>query len=699
MTTTRRLWIYGLLLLLSALGVGALAVGLLIREQERLQAREQTAYDTRVAAVTDRARIIAENIELLVGDAQSALMTTLKEAPADEPRPFLTEWQTYNPLVRDVFRATAGGRPVWGAGSDPLRDWLLTTPWSEPSPAAVPAAEAVASAPADENAPAPSTGLAQAEPVASQTVIYSQFQADQAANRAEVSQNVVQYQSARRSLEEVAKVKSAPAPTPTPAPAAPSSSLYGFSRASLASESQPTAVKKSSAAKPSAVTSSEMEVAGQLADVETRERKQTTGDFADKVVELRQDADQLVDAFAPPAEPVAPAQVSFASSAASAAPTVPVAPAAPERSGWAWATADDGWHRYGWRQLADGTVIGLELRLEAIKSRLRDVFPVNLDAGETYQLLDAAGRVWEGRELAGGAVPLLTIPLSDDVLPGWTIVAHLDDLRYGSATDGGFLVAGTAIVALLVGAILLSGALLLLQARRSEIEAAQKTSFVANVSHEFKTPLTTIRLYAELLAEGRVRDEAKRTDYLRTIGGETQRLSRLVGNVLDFSRLEQGRKKFELQSLDAADELRALLAAHEPRLAEAGLTLTTDLPDAPCPLTTDRDALQQIVLNLLDNACKYAADGREVSVSLRCDETGATIRVGDRGPGVPAAQRERIFEKFHRVDDRLTAAHAGTGLGLSIARQLARGLGGDLRCAARDGGGAEFVLTLPKHSA
>lgn len=690
MTTTRRLWIYGLLLLLSALGVGALAVGLLIREQERLQAREQTAYGTRVAAVSDRARIIAENIELLVGDAQSALMTTLREAPADEPRPFLTEWQTYNPLVRDVFRATSAGRPVWGAGSDPLRDWLQTTPWREPSPAAEPAAEAVASAPADENAPAPSAGLAQAEPVVSQTVIYSQFQADQAANRAEVSQNVVQYQSARRSLEEVAKLKSAPAPSPTPAPAGTISSFIGLSRTSLSAESQPKAAKKSSAAKPSALASTEAQVDGQLAGIEAREHKATAGDFADKVVELRQDVDQLADAFAPPAQPVASAEVSFAPS------TAPAAPAAPERSGWAWATADDGWHRYGWRQLADGTVIGLELRLEAIKSRLRDVFPVTPDTGETYQLLDAAGHVWEGRELAAGTVPLLTIPLSADVLPGWTIVAHLDDLRYGSADDGGFLVAGTAVVALLVGAILLSGALLLLQARRSEIEAAQKTSFVANVSHEFKTPLTTIRLYAELLAEGRVRDEAKRADYLRTIGGETQRLARLVGNVLDFSRLEQGRKKFELQPLDAAAELRALLDTHAPRLAEAGLALATALPGAPCPLTTDRDALQQIVLNLLDNACKYAADGREVSVALHCDAGGATIRVGDRGPGVPAAQRERIFEKFHRVDDRLTAAHAGTGLGLSIARQLARGLGGDLRCIARDGGGAEFVFTLSK---
>jgi signal transduction histidine kinase len=109
----------------------------------------------------------------------------------------------------------------------------------------------------------------------------------------------------------------------------------------------------------------------------------------------------------------------------------------------------------------------------------------------------------------------------------------------------------------------------------------------------------------------------------------------------------------------------------------------------------DRDALEQVLLNLIDNACKYAAAGGEVAVSVAPGEGGgAVVRVADRGPGVPPAQRERVFEKFHRVDEALTAERAGAGLGLSIARQLARGMGGDLRCAARAGGGAEFVLEL-----
>ncbi|MFH1497569.1 MAG: hypothetical protein ABII82_07055, partial [Verrucomicrobiota bacterium] len=322
MTSTRRLWIYGLLLLLSALGVGALAVGLLIREQERLQSREQTAYETRVGAVTDRARIIAENIELLVGDAQNALMTTLKEAPADEPRPFLTEWQTYNPLVRDVFRATSTGRPVWGAGGESLREWLQTTPWREP--AAEP--EAFVSADADEAvAPASSEVVAQAEPGVSQTVIFSQPQFENASNRAEVSQNVIQYQSARRSLEEVAKVKSAPAP----AVAAKSSSLVGLLSSSLAGEPKRSAAPAAPAAPavqadvPAFDTASAETASGGLAqEAETR-------GFAARLDESKQDPGQLADAFASTRERDLAAQASFA----------PPPPAAPDRAGWAWATA------------------------------------------------------------------------------------------------------------------------------------------------------------------------------------------------------------------------------------------------------------------------------------------------------------------------------------------------------------------------
>jgi len=292
-------------------------------------------------------------------------------------------------------------------------------------------------------------------------------------------------------------------------------------------------------------------------------------------------------------------------------------------------------------------------------------------------------------------MPLITVPISESVLPGWEVVGFLAE--GSSRLPGGvFFMLSAVLAGGLVAAILAGGALLMRQARRSEEEAVQKTSFVANVSHEFKTPLTTIRLYSELLEQGRVADAEKRSDYLRTIGRETQRLSRLVNNVLDFSRLEQGRKRFERVELDLGATLARVLEIQRPRLAEAGLVLQQTLPDEAVRVMADRDAFEQILLNLLDNACKYGASGGEVSVTLlQRARGGAEVRVADRGPGVPSAHRGRIFEKFHRVDDTLTAEKGGAGLGLSIASQLARGFGGDLRYAERAGGGAEFILELP----
>jgi signal transduction histidine kinase len=632
-SATRRLWLYGLLLLLPALAVGGLALGLLAREQSRLAEREQAARDSGRAAVETRARLIAENIELLVGDVQSALMATLLEAPAAEPRAFLTEWQATNPLVRDVFRVTADGRPVWGATSEPLRSWLAQGPPWGPAPRPPPLAKELgASIAAKDEAPAPSSPM-------------------ESDARRDISSNVVQYQRARQEIQEVAKVRNY-ADVASQSAAEPRRTAAS----GIASVSNPPPAAPAVAAAPQALASLGAEAESPVSESADRGVAERVG---------------LTDAKAETMSGVEPIT----------------------RSGWSpWRDAD-GLHLFGWRELSDRTVVGLELRLDAIKARLGEVFPSAPAAGEGYALRDTTGRAWHA--VGGGDLPIaLEVPLAAAALPGWTVLGYARAAGRESPSSGGFFALGATLIGLLVMAILAAGALLVRQARLSEAEAALKTSFVANVSHELKTPLTTIRLYAELLAQGRVRDPSKQADYLATIGRETQRLGRLVGNVLDFSRLEQGKKKYERTAFDLAAELRRLADTHGPRLTEAGLALHTEFPES-FSVSTDRDAVEQIVLNLFDNACKYAAEGGEVTLSLEQVPAGFRLAVADRGPGVEAEQRERIFEKFHRVDERLTAEKGGAGLGLSIARQLARGLGGDLCCVPRDGGGAEFVLTLP----
>jgi signal transduction histidine kinase len=223
----------------------------------------------------------------------------------------------------------------------------------------------------------------------------------------------------------------------------------------------------------------------------------------------------------------------------------------------------------------------------------------------------------------------------------------------------------------------------------------QKTTFVSNVSHELKTPLTSIRMYAELLDQQRTHDPAKTSRYLGIIVGESQRLTRLVNNVLNFARLDQKRRSFDVRNVDLLPILRRILDDQTVILERAGLTLTTQLPGHLLPCALDEDAFEQILLNLLDNAVKYAASGSRVEVSAQSRDAGACVSIRDHGPGIPASQREAVFREFHRVENSLSATVSGTGLGLSIARRLARGFGGDLVCHPAPGGGALFDVILP----
>jgi len=405
--------------------------------------------------------------------------------------------------------------------------------------------------------------------------------------------------------------------------------------------------------------------------------------------ELRQLAKQ-----APAAEPSNRATV--------AAPLAPAALAKPAplprggESGWRSWYADDQLHLLGW--FAPGGEqrrYGLEIEMMALLSRLLGNLPRQLPAGESFALLDGNGRIFHqvGRfEVTPKSRPLASVPVPS--LPHWQVAAYRNP--QGAGSRGGILLIGSLLIGTFSLAILLGGSLLLWQAWRNQRDARQKTSFVSNVSHELKTPLTTIRMYAEMLGEGTIKEERKRDNYLQTIVKESQRLTRLVNNLLDFSRLEQGRRQYHLEQVDLNRLLLALIEQQQPRLTEAGLTIELDVPEQTLTLASDRDALEQIILNLLDNAIKYAGAGKSLSIELSGEAGRVRLRLRDYGPGIPAAHRQRIFDKFHRVDNSLTTRQQGSGLGLSIARQLAEGLGGELRYLPVQSAGSCFELSLPQ---
>jgi signal transduction histidine kinase len=242
---------------------------------------------------------------------------------------------------------------------------------------------------------------------------------------------------------------------------------------------------------------------------------------------------------------------------------------------------------------------------------------------------------------------------------------------------------------------------LVLDLRRQLLLARQKTDFVSNVSHELKTPLTSIRMFSELLAESRVTAPEKQRAYLLVIASETARLTRLINNVLDFARLDRGEKKYARNRCDLAAIAHEVAESYRPQLEAAGFVVRCHAPGSPVLVFGDRDAIAQVVLNLLSNVEKYSPPAKEAAIEITTppvDAQGrawAELRVLDRGPGVPAGLEEKIFEQFYRAHDSLHSGIPGTGLGLTLARQIARAHGGDVVYERRVGGGSTFVFRLP----
>ena len=248
---------------------------------------------------------------------------------------------------------------------------------------------------------------------------------------------------------------------------------------------------------------------------------------------------------------------------------------------------------------------------------------------------------------------------------------------------------GGALLLLVLGSAFVLRSLL----REAETARAQR-NFVAAVTHELKTPLASIHLLGELLAEGGV-DEAKAKEFAQKVVAEADRLAALVSTVLDLSRAEEGIDPAACELVGAQELAEEALERLRLPAERAGATLqlsaSADLPE----LRSDRSALVGVLANLLDNSLKYG-DARE-AIELELSAAGGRVRfvVRDRGPGVPVQDRERIFAPFHRVQDEMTREQPGVGLGLALARSVAEAHGGSLRYAPRSGGGSEFVLEVP----
>ncbi len=378
--------------------------------------------------------------------------------------------------------------------------------------------------------------------------------------------------------------------------------------------------------------------------------------------------------------------------------------------------AVQGWHPWFWGQDIrllywtrddEDRILGAELDLTSL---LADIIaelpdtpsePYGHDAGAIegrIRLLDSRGETlyqWGSHEPVADASPAALRTL-DGPLGAWSLSYHLPPEAMANRGQAVLvaILAGTIALALALGGL----AVYFHRASSRELrEAAQRVTFVNQVSHELKTPLTNIRLYGELLAERLDETDEKAADQAGVIVAESQRLSRLIGNILSFGR--QQRKMLRLHRnpgfVDAV--VGTVLDHYGPALDETGIKVVRRL-EAGREVDFDPDALEQILGNLLSNVEKYAAAGGIVVVESRQTAGLTTITVSDEGPGIPTKEAEAIFRPFHRISNSLTDGITGTGIGLSIARELARLHGGDLVLLPTKAG-ASFRLTFAAHDA
>jgi signal transduction histidine kinase len=304
---------------------------------------------------------------------------------------------------------------------------------------------------------------------------------------------------------------------------------------------------------------------------------------------------------------------------------------------------------------------------------------------ENTPLVASAG--WDGgtpeveRNLEG-AFSGLTLAIK---LPGTTLAA----IEHHFVRERFMILGGISL--LLAGGIVLSYRNIF----REMALARLKSDFVSNVSHELRTPLSLIRLYAETLEMGRLKSPEKYQEYYCIIRKESERLTSLINNILDFSRIEAGRKEYDFRETDMRELVRNTLESYRFQIEQNGFAFEEKISEDVPALRVDREAIARSLLNLVNNALKYSQDRKFIGINLFRDNGSVKLEVVDHGIGIPVPEQNKIFEKFYRVGDPLVHNTKGSGLGLALVRHIVRAHGGEVVVDSAPGRGSKFTIALP----
>lgn len=346
-----------------------------------------------------------------------------------------------------------------------------------------------------------------------------------------------------------------------------------------------------------------------------------------------------------------------------------------------------------WEQVQDGRHY-LVVVWHDVPRIVHDLFPaLYSDAQQSrVNVVDGEGRIVFGPPLGRGGLTLGR-PF-ETTLYKWTLNVTMTSAEELAAAVARRRVLEMVLVAM-SGIVVIAGlAVILVAAERERKLSNLKSDFVANVSHELKTPLSLVRMFGELLQSGRVENDEKRRQYLQIIVSESERLGALIENVLDFAKVERGKAAYEFDRGSVGEVVTRAVEACRIRAEREQATLELDLADGLPAIELDERAIEIAVINLVDNALKYAPDGEVVLIAVRLGEGAVEIRVTDQGPGIAVDDRRRIFERFVRGKTALGKQVRGSGIGLALVKHIAEAHGGSISVEDALPHGSTFVLTI-----
>lgn len=244
--------------------------------------------------------------------------------------------------------------------------------------------------------------------------------------------------------------------------------------------------------------------------------------------------------------------------------------------------------------------------------------------------------------------------------------------------------------------VIITGLFTLVYSAKNEYRISQmKSAFVSNVSHELKTPLSIIRMFSETLETGIVTDENKRLEFYGIMRRESERLTNLINNVLDFSKIESGKKEFNFEKSDLTEVVKNIIVMYKSQITAGGFEFVVNIPEREVIINIDKDAITQAILNILNNAIKYSTDRKYILIDVKAQSNNAAIAIADKGIGIPAKELDKIFGNFYRIQSSGNKQIKGTGLGLTITKYIVEAHHGKIKVESAVGQGSMFTIILP----